>query len=229
MDLIMKEDWKLAAMMSLIHPTEARTWFFRPGFFAGKYDSKVLPIHQACALRPPRSFVETLYQVYPEGFSLLEDKFGRTPLHIACQTDASLETIKTLLEVNVEAAKAKDKPGRTPLHYAYLHKAPAEVVEVLLQAFPESIRCADENGWLPIHVASKNCTDPKVLRLLIGQDPTSLKITTDKGSTPLMLAKKSKHEEVANLIKQLEGTRNAEFLPKKQQKEQLRCFNAVSA
>lgn len=52
---------------------------------AVRYDGEALPIHAACALRPPSSFIETLAKLYPVSLAEKDKKFGRVPLHVACR------------------------------------------------------------------------------------------------------------------------------------------------
>ena len=56
----------------------------------------LLPIHQACYLRPPALFILSQLQTFPRSISM-QDDYDRMPLHIACMECADLEVIKTLL------------------------------------------------------------------------------------------------------------------------------------
>lgn len=201
-ELIRNEDWKLAMMA--INPKSASQWTHVAGFFDGEHDSKVLPIHHACALHPPKEVIDKLYEAYPEGFHSKESAYQRLPLHVACQSDASASAIQALLECDVTAAQCKDSLGRVPLHYACSHGAPVEVVAVMLQAFPASAGCVDKRGWLPLHVACRFGDNESVIRLLIKELPASLYTTTKRGTTPLMCAKKvadsPKHQAVVNVL-----------------------------
>lgn len=201
-DLIQREDWRLAVMA--VGPKEAAEWSRVEGFFDGQHASSVLPIHQACALEPPLSIIESLYNANPTGFVKKEKTFLRLPLHVACQTKASFEVVEKLLEFNIEAARTKDALGRLPIHYACAHGAPSSVVDILLQAFPASTHCGDKNGWVPLHVACRRGEDESTIRLLLEACPSSLFFETKKGSTPLMCAEKVadfKHQILARLLR----------------------------
>lgn len=150
MDLILREDWKLAEMEIRESPGEVKQWVHQEGFFDGEHASNVLPIHQACALRPTKEMIESLYDAYPESISACETTFKRSPLHIACQTGATLEIIQTLLDLYSDAARIKDTLGRLPIHYACSHGASEQIVAALLKAFGGSAACSDKNGWLPL-------------------------------------------------------------------------------
>lgn len=192
MDLVSSEDWKLAHMECEMNPREASQWVHRPGFFDGVHDSTVLPIHQACALRPNVDIVETLIYAYPEGLKSCETTFHRLPIHIACQTGASAEILKALLEKYGDGSRAKDSLGRLPIHYACSHGAPIEIIQVLLESFPGAAACQDKNGWLPLHVACRTgISSPEVIQALLDAFPSSVLARTKKGSTPLVCARKS--------------------------------------
>ena len=118
-DLISHEDWNLVLMECKMWPKDASKWTHRSGFFDGEHDSRVLPIHMACALQCPPDVVDALVECYPMGIKLREEAFQRLPLHVACQTNAPIETIEALIHHYPEATRAKDCIGRLPIHYAW--------------------------------------------------------------------------------------------------------------
>uniref|UniRef100_A0A6U2IU20 Uncharacterized protein n=1 Tax=Pseudictyota dubia TaxID=2749911 RepID=A0A6U2IU20_9STRA len=192
MDLVSSEDWKLAHMECDMNPREASRWVHRQGFFDGIHDSNVLPLHQACALRPNTEIIEVLIYAYPEGVKSTESTFHRLPIHVACQTGASVDVMKVLLDKYGDGSRAKDSLGRLPIHYACSHGAPLEIIETLLESFPAAAACPDKNGWLPLHVACRTgASSPDVIRALIDAFPSSVLARTKKGSTPLICARKS--------------------------------------
>lgn len=191
-DLISHEDWNLVNMYlkSSYSHLAASKWTTVQGFFDGEFDSRVLPIHQACALCPPKEVVEKLCRCYPEGLKLKEDAFNRLPLHIACLTNAPVEVVESLLRNYPDGARCKDSIGRLPIHYACAHDVEEEIIEMLLRAFPASAGCSDNNGWLPLHVACRRGLSVNVVRQLINCFPPSVDMPTKKGSTALMCARK---------------------------------------
>jgi len=48
----------------------------------------------------------------------IKDKYGRLPLHLACEHGAAEEVIEILLEADPNSFHVKDKKGRTPLDFA---------------------------------------------------------------------------------------------------------------
>mmetsp|Transcript_1163 Transcript_1163/g.1949 ORF Transcript_1163/g.1949 Transcript_1163/m.1949 type:complete len:257 (+) Transcript_1163:57-827(+) len=202
-DLISHEDWKLVLMECKMCPRDATKWSVQDGFFDGEITSKVLPIHQACALMAPREVIETLVKCYPQGIKMKESAFHRTALHIACQTNAPIETIEALVHFYPEATRIQDALGRLPIHYACAHEVPSSTLELLLREFPESCKIGDQNGWLPLHVACRRGVSLYELELLLDCYPQSANMLTDKGSSPLMCAQKGNsrhHEEMVQYL-----------------------------
>ena len=119
-------------------------------------------------------------------------QFRRIPLHVACQTGASVEVIQRLLDRYPDGARTRDSLGRLGLHYACSHSAPVEVVVALLNVFSGGAAIVDKNGWLPLHVACRVGESPEVINELLKAYPGGIGEKTNRGSTPLMCA--HKHE-----------------------------------
>ena len=111
---------------------------------------------------------------------------------MACQTNASVETIQVLLDRYPDGARTRDSLGRLALHYACSHSAPVDVVAALLKTFVGGAAIGDKNGWTPLHVACRVGESPEVINELIKAYPDGIAEKTNKGSTPLMCA--HKHE-----------------------------------
>lgn len=203
-DLIAHEDWQLVMMELKMSPKDASKWSVRRGFFDGEHDSRVLPIHMACALQCPPEVVHALVDCYPLGVHMREEAFQRLPLHVACQTSAPVETIEALIHHYPEACRAKDSIGRLPIHYACSHDAPSAIIEILLREFPASAGCGDDHGWMPIHVACRRGVSLYVIERLLDCVPQSADMATNKGSTPIMCAKKGgdsmKHTDIVDYL-----------------------------
>jgi len=188
LNLIKNEDWKLARVVCNENPTLAGLWTVYQGFTNGKFDSYILPLHQACALCPSEDIIQTLVLAYPRAIKEKETAFGRTPLHVACRSGASVGVIEALLTYFPDALLATDKLLRNPLHYALSNDTGYDVIRLLLDYNEECARQKDHRGWLPLHVASGAKTSPETMKLLIEAYPESITIGTKKGSTPLILA-----------------------------------------
>ena len=206
-DLINHEDWQLVLMETKMWPKDAAKWTVRTGFFDGEHDSRVLPIHMACALQCPPEVIHALVDCHPMGVHMREEAFQRLPLHVACQTNASIETIEALIHHYPEAARVKDCIGRLPIHYACSHNLQSAVIDILLREFPASAGCGDDNGWMPIHVACRRGVSLYVVERLLDCLPQSVDMATNKGSTPIICARKGdnsqQHKDVIEFLELL--------------------------
>eukprot|EP00545_Synedropsis_sp_CCMP1620_P005666 CAMPEP_0119028592 /NCGR_PEP_ID=MMETSP1176-20130426/39164_1 /TAXON_ID=265551 /ORGANISM="Synedropsis recta cf, Strain CCMP1620" /LENGTH=238 /DNA_ID=CAMNT_0006984761 /DNA_START=25 /DNA_END=741 /DNA_ORIENTATION=+ len=99
---------------------------------------KRLPIHLACNReRVDPKIISLLGKYYSQG--LVEaDKLGRVPLHYALQNKAKDATIKKMLQLSPNAAKAQDKKCVVPLHVACMTGASTDVGEMLLELNPNA-------------------------------------------------------------------------------------------
>lgn len=187
---VYREDWKTVECLCEAKPRLARRWCHQIGYYEGKFDSDVLPLHHAVTLNPPASTIETLLEAFPEAISLRESKFQRLPIHLACQHAASLEVLQVLLGFYQLGAEEKDLLGRTPLHYACSNGADEKKIKLLLETYPNGAKCADRDGWLPIHVACHYGASRKVIEMLLKVHPLSLYAFTNRMNTPVTLLKK---------------------------------------
>jgi len=112
-----KENWSLATVLLESNPDLARTWHPVDRLYGGRYGGEALPIHAACSLRPPPSFIELLGRLYPEGLVEKDKAFGRVPLHVACRSLAESGVIRVLCEMDPKCAEERDTLKRVPLHY----------------------------------------------------------------------------------------------------------------
>jgi len=120
-EAIGNSEWDKAT--SLINSHDAATWVVRYERDAqgnklapARIQWRFLPIHSACALNPPASFVRKLLNAYQDGPRTLDDQ-GLLPLHYACGARCSRETIYSLLMNFPQAALREDPNGMLPMHY----------------------------------------------------------------------------------------------------------------
>lgn len=120
-EAIGNSEWDKAA--SLINNVDAATWVVRYERDAqgnrnasNRIQWRFLPIHSACALNPPASFLRKLVSAYSDGPRTLDDQ-GLLPLHYACGARCSRETIYSLLMNFPQAALKEDPNGMLPMHY----------------------------------------------------------------------------------------------------------------
>jgi hypothetical protein len=115
--LLRKEDWTLATAMLRANPLIPQTWHSVERLYGGRYDGEVLPLHAACALCPPVSFIEELATIYPEALMAKEKSFGRVPLQVACRSLAHSSVIKLLCQMEPQCVMERDSLNRVALHY----------------------------------------------------------------------------------------------------------------
>lgn len=122
--------WDLAIATAEKNPMEAKTWVIR------HYNSdanninandksnestpeimwRFLPIHSACARKPPAAVISALLKAYRGGAHCVDDQ-GMYPLHYACGNQASREVVRLLLISYCHAAREPDPRGMLPIHY----------------------------------------------------------------------------------------------------------------
>jgi len=179
--LVLKKDWKAAANRANTFPDEASTWIVTKGFNG---NLRFLPLHKACVLQPPLSFVETLLHAYPDG-ARSADQDGWLPIHCACFYGATETVINAILIANPKGAQSKDEDGRLPLHYACLKGAAQGVVDVLVGAFPKGAMSKDDEGRLPLHHACSKGASEGVIDALLKASPKGAQSKDDQGRLPL--------------------------------------------
>mmetsp|Transcript_14623 Transcript_14623/g.21471 ORF Transcript_14623/g.21471 Transcript_14623/m.21471 type:complete len:280 (+) Transcript_14623:216-1055(+) len=202
--LILSESWALASARCQSCPGEAKRWTQQNGFYEGKINTQVLPIHMACALKAPGSFLQDIVSAYPGGVEAKETRYNRVPLHLACLYRLEIDAIKFLLARYASGANVRDAVGRTPLFYACSKGLSAELIQMLLSACPEAAQAPDYKGWLPIHAACHVGLSDEIVLSLLEAYPESVGMRTKGGSLPKI--KKGLldywHENNQNLLEQ---------------------------
>jgi len=179
--LILKKEWKTAAVRAGSYNDEASTWIVTKGFNG---NLRFLPLHKACVLQPPAALIEALLLAYPDA-AKSKDQDGWLPLHCACFYGANEEVIKALLQSHPKASQSKDDEGRLPLHYACLKGASQGIVDALLEAFAKGALSKDDEGRLPIHHACGKGAPEAVIDALLKASPKGAQTKDDQGRVPL--------------------------------------------
>lgn len=160
-EAIGKSDWKGATSLAELRPGEASTWVVRykrdpngnrvtgPNGILWRF----LPVHSACALNPPATFLRTLLQSYPNGARTLDDQ-GLLPLHYACGASCSREVLYVLLMSFPQAALKEDPNGMLPLHYlAQWGPSEGGVLDMVMVATGQKVSVMDGDGNTPESLA----------------------------------------------------------------------------
>jgi len=202
-EMVMQENWADVTSRAKNNSSEAKSW--TKVCIDGTHSSSLLPLHQACSLKPQVQSVDALIQAYPKSVRMKESFFFRLPLHIACLRGASLNVIQTLLGYYPDGARAKAVFDRLPLHYACGSGANRDIVLALISACPDGPRTQDEHGWLALHLACFYNADVEVVQALLEAYPESVGIKTKKGKTPIQCIKVSKGRRNEKIIALLKG------------------------
>ena len=109
------------------------------------------------------------------------DKYGRLPIHAACENPHVTSRIVQLLLNGPESISQPNRHGDLPIHFLCENTDLDETVSVdiltlLLEASPESAQRQASGGGLPIHVAARWGMSPKILKLLVNAYPQSVRI-----------------------------------------------------
>ncbi|XP_044254562.1 LOW QUALITY PROTEIN: uncharacterized protein LOC123005037 [Tribolium madens] len=118
-----------------------------------------------------------------------EDKYGRTPLYLACQLGL-YNIVKLLIENGANVNYS------TPLHVSCLH-ACDNIVKLLLQA-GSNINATDSYNITPLHIACWNGHHTTV-KILIEKN-VEIDVKTSGGCTSLYVAARNKHDKVVKLL-----------------------------
>ena len=120
---------------------------------------------------------------------------GAVPIHLACQSGASLQAVKYLAEENGGAGTicARDSNGALPLHsLCGSTESTLETIEYLTKAHPAALWTRNSNGALPLHAF---CESPnpslKAVECLIKAHPAALSTRKHRGDLPVTLADES--------------------------------------
>lgn len=113
-----------------------------------EYACHRLPLHRACASKPPPELVKALVEAYPDGIRSRE-KFAMLPLHVACQRGASTSVITTLVDLYPSSTRERDAFGLLPLHLACTEGCSPDVLVALLRSYPGAVEETDNTGRRP--------------------------------------------------------------------------------
>lgn len=197
---IRKEDWSLATELLNVHPELARTWYNIERLYGGKYDGEALPLHAACALHPPPSFVKFLSDCYPEGLLKKDKAFGRVPLHVACRSLADSSVLAVLAELEPRAVEERDNLMRVPLHYLIKnystfgdddeevdYECPSDDEDAGIERDGE--KCDLDNIENPNAPKSASNTDGMDgMKILVKTRPNCVRVSDHRGWIPLHVA-----------------------------------------
>lgn len=165
---------------------------------SSSYDETSL-LHNVVAAGFSVHLVNLLAQTFPESCTI-QDRYGMTPLHYACELDTTpefVETVLALVNANPASCTVRDNLGRTPwqifhkaasmkdmngmllLHHqaAYSTTLSRNSLDFFFSAYPESISVPDNHGLLPFHYACLNFSlSMDVLMLFVQLYPECIRL-----------------------------------------------------
>ena len=111
-----------------------------------------LPLHCACAVRPPNlDILDLLFSEDLEETITKENGFGELPFHLACSSRSSLKILEVLMLDPPRFSRIPNRQGNLALHLACRHGASIDVLEFLLKANPSGASTHNHSGELPVH------------------------------------------------------------------------------
>ena len=135
----------------------------------------------------------------------MEDRYGITPLHLACQV-GNVEGVQVLLTAQHIRLDVKDGNGDTPLHEACFH-GKEEITELLLNEMKKTNRpeltVKNDLGLTPFHLA---CSKGHVkianhlLKYSTETQPKLIQAVDNEGETPLHLACQNDNSEIVSIL-----------------------------
>lgn len=99
---------------------------------------------------------------------LLENKWGETPLHVACAAAADEDVIRILVQMAPEAAHRQDHQGNLPVHDLVVQGESCTVhaAKDLLEVWPGMVFATNQAGKTALDMASCHGCSPEVLHLM---------------------------------------------------------------
>ena len=121
------------------------------------------------------------------------DDHGRLPLHTALQNNATLGSIKLLVQGNPHAVHSPDNSGSLPLHIACQHHDSASVVQYLVELDTilgldaTSLGAVDQEGDAALHYACRGAKYDTIALLLEKYDAVSVSMRNAQNKLPIEL------------------------------------------
>ena len=129
-----------------------------------------------------------------------KDIFGRTPLHIACESSNNFNIIFYLLNFRKVSHDARDNKGNTPLHVA-CSCGELPIVTYLIEKHGALVETEDNEGRTPLYLAS-NGGFLNIVKYLIEEAHANINQQNSKGWTPLHAACSNGHFSIVEYLVQ---------------------------
>ena len=145
---------------------------------------------------------QTLLQLFPANFFVVQTMTGQLPLHIACRVGAPVEILRLFVQAYAAALQTTDNSGGLPLHAACQADAPSlESIRYVVEKDPNAVQAANNDGALPLHLLCGSRPSVQTVQYLLGSFEGALAMRTHQGDLPVMVAcKTSSSESVIQIL-----------------------------
>jgi ankyrin repeat protein len=145
------------------------------------------PLHIIC--KHPRLSLEVVQLLTNRTAAATTDSGRYTPLHHACETGASVETVEFLLCVYEGAAKLVTRKQDTALHIACNANKDVAAVRLLIKSNPDALTMTNDYGFTPLHCVCR-AYQPRmgIVQALLEANPSMVTMRTHGGESAVHLA-----------------------------------------
>jgi len=146
-------------------------------------------LHLTCAQSSVASSIEKVVLLGSEEAASIQDKLGRTALHVCAQNIHSTEELVSfLVRLHPESLKMKTQSGSVPLQLAVKTKANVSVVKALHSFDVSFINISSKNGNTLLHDAVAHQASIEVIQFLMEENPKAISTQNTFGNIPLHCA-----------------------------------------
>ena len=147
------------------------------------------PFHLACASDSVGESTEVVEMLGTKDGGVLQDRLGRTPLHIAAENPRSTKAIiKVLADINPKAAKIETTDNLMPLHVAVRKQADESVVKSLIKMYPKAALVIFEGDNTVLHEACQYKLSSSSIKAMLKEFPELARQQNKYGNLPLHVA-----------------------------------------
>jgi len=121
-------------------------------------DDQYLPIHHACENGCEPSIVAAILEMNPSAAYAMTRRQD-SALSLACACNMHEETVRMLIQANIDAVTRKNDYGFAPLHcVCRAHQPRMGIIQTLMDASPNCIALQTHGGETPVHLVSGNAS-----------------------------------------------------------------------
>ena len=114
---------------------------------------------------------------------------GDLPIHMACQSGSSIETVTALIDKYPDCVKVLGQDQNLPIHCACEYNAPFDVIRLLVSLYPESLVMVNCKNETPLFLACDSKTARKeVIMFLLDKCRFAVNKVNVSGLLPLHVA-----------------------------------------